>query len=131
MGYQFTNNWPYNYSVFPSMDDHIDPINNIYFTGLHTEIENIEDELGLNPSGDYDTVANRLNASGTYDDWLAIPACAFRPEQDSFENYVLNRNRLRNRDTLTEREYYAQVSKYSLYVCVTIEAAAPMVSIFA
>lgn len=60
MSYQFYNNWPYNYSVFPSMIDHIDPVNNIYFTGLHTEIENIEDELGLNPSDTFDTVRNRL-----------------------------------------------------------------------
>lgn len=61
MGYQFSNNWPYSYSVFPTMEDHVDPVNEEYFSGLHTEIENIEDELGLNPSGDYDTVKARLD----------------------------------------------------------------------
>ena len=64
MGYQFSNNWPYNYTVFPTMVDHTDPVNNTYFSGLHTEIENIEDELGLDPAGDYSTVKNRLDALG-------------------------------------------------------------------
>jgi len=61
MSYVWYNNWPYNYSIFPSMTDHVDPVNETYFSGLHTEIENIENELGLNPSGDYDTVKDRLN----------------------------------------------------------------------
>ena len=30
------------------MEDHVDPINNEYFFGLHTEIENIENAIGLN-----------------------------------------------------------------------------------
>lgn len=61
MGYQFTNNWPYSYSVFPTMVEHVDPVNETYFFGLHTEIENIEQELGLDPSGTYDTVVKRLD----------------------------------------------------------------------
>lgn len=60
MGYQFTNNWPYTYTLFPTMVDHTDPVNETYFDGLHTEIENIEDELGLNPSGDQNTVDERI-----------------------------------------------------------------------
>jgi hypothetical protein len=61
MGYQFSNNWPYDWSVFPSMDEHTDPVNNEYFTGLHTEVENIEETLGKSPQGSYDTVADRLD----------------------------------------------------------------------
>lgn len=62
MGYQFYNNWPYYNSVFPTMEDHVDPINHVYFTGLMTELENIENELGLDPSGSYNTVKDRLDA---------------------------------------------------------------------
>ena len=62
MGYQFTNNWPYTYTVFPTMEDHIDPVNHEYFEELHTEIENIENELGLEPSASYNTVKDRLGA---------------------------------------------------------------------
>jgi len=62
MSYIFYNNWPYDYTVFPTMKDHIDPVNNAYFTGLHSEIANIETELGLNPSGSYPTVKDQLDA---------------------------------------------------------------------
>lgn len=64
MSYQFYNNWPYSYTVFPTMIDHVDPVNNDYFTGLHQEIENIENTLGLSPEGDYATVVDRLDALG-------------------------------------------------------------------
>lgn len=65
MSFLFYNNWPYSYSVFPTMEDHIDAVNNTYFTGLHTEIENIENALGLSPEGAFDTVAQRLDSLPT------------------------------------------------------------------
>ena len=43
------------------MEDHIDPVNNAYLTGLHTEIENIENAIGLNPTGTFETIAARLD----------------------------------------------------------------------
>lgn len=43
------------------MEDHVDPVNNEYFTGLHQEIINIEDTLGLSPEGLFDTVKDRLD----------------------------------------------------------------------
>lgn len=46
------------------MEDHVDPVKHDYFDGLHTEIENVENELGLNPSSDYSTVRDRLDAFG-------------------------------------------------------------------
>ena len=61
MSYLFYNNWPYSYTVFPTMEDHTDPADNDYFTGLHQEIENIENTLGLSPEGLFDTVVSRLN----------------------------------------------------------------------
>ena len=61
MSYLFYNNWPYDYTVFPTMEDHLDAVNNSYFTGLHTEIENIENCLGLDPEGPFDTVKARLD----------------------------------------------------------------------
>jgi len=61
MSYQFYNLWPYDYTTFPTMVDHLVPVNNEYFTGLHLEILAIEDELGLSPSADHDTVKDRLD----------------------------------------------------------------------
>ena len=61
MGFQFFNNWPYSDTYFPSMDDHIDPVNNEYFTGLHTEIERIEYYLGENPQGSFLDLTERLS----------------------------------------------------------------------
>lgn len=60
MGYQFSNNWPYLGTGFPSMDDHVDPVNNAYFSGLHEEIEKIEYYLGIHPQGSSKDVAERL-----------------------------------------------------------------------
>lgn len=61
MGYQFTNNWPYSASVFPSMDDHIDPVNNEYFTGLHSAVADLQYFLGMNPEKGFADVAQKLN----------------------------------------------------------------------
>ena len=72
MGYQFTNNWPYTYTLFPTMVDHVDPANHDYYAGLMTEIENIEDELGLNPSGDYASVKDAILASGLPANWEIV-----------------------------------------------------------
>jgi len=65
MGFQFTNNWPYSASIFPSMIDHTDPVNQAYFEGLHQEVDTIEDYLGLHPQGAYGTVRARLDAKDT------------------------------------------------------------------
>lgn len=61
MGYQFTNNWPYSLSLFPSMDEHVDPVNNEYFAGLMTELTRIEYYLGLHPQGSDKDIAERLS----------------------------------------------------------------------
>lgn len=60
MGFQFANNWPYSSTVFPSMVDHVDPVNNEFFTGLNTELERIEYYLGNNPQGSYKDLTERL-----------------------------------------------------------------------
>jgi len=64
MSYIWYNNWPYNYTTFPSIVDHVDPWNQVYATGLHTEIENIENVLGKTIQGGYETVADRLDGLG-------------------------------------------------------------------
>jgi parallel beta-helix repeat protein len=61
MSFNFSNNWPYSSTLFPSMDDHIDPVNHDYFTELHTEIQRIEYYLGLQPQGAYYNIAARLD----------------------------------------------------------------------
>ncbi len=61
MGFQWFNTWPYSYSYLPSMDAHIDPVNNTWFTGLNQEVYNLEYFLGLNPQGSYKNVAQRLD----------------------------------------------------------------------
>lgn len=61
MSYQFFNNWPYLATIFPTMIDHTDPINNVYFGGLHDEVKTVEDYLGLHPQGAYGTVVKRLD----------------------------------------------------------------------
>jgi len=63
MSFQFYNNWPYDYSVFPTMIAHSDLIGHVFFTGLNQELQNIENTLGLNIAGIYATVVARLNAS--------------------------------------------------------------------
>jgi len=76
MGYLFYNNWPYSYSTFPSMDDGIDPVNHEYFSGLHIEIENIENVLGLNVESGFDTVKQKIenhNHSGG-DNGVVLPS---------------------------------------------------------
>jgi hypothetical protein len=45
----------------PSMDDHIDPVNHIYFEGLHKEVSDIEYFLGLQPQGAFANVRARLD----------------------------------------------------------------------
>lgn len=65
MSFQFYNNWPYSASTFPTMDDHIDPVNNTYFSGLHKEISDIEFFLGLQPQGSFANVASRLSSLET------------------------------------------------------------------
>lgn len=60
MGYQFTNNWPYTDTTFPTMIDHVDPVNNTYFTGLMTELGHIEYYLGIHPQGSYKDITERL-----------------------------------------------------------------------
>lgn len=60
MGYQFYNLWPYDYTIFPTMEDHVDPVNNAYFTGLHQEIENIENVLGLQVHEGFENVKKKL-----------------------------------------------------------------------
>lgn len=60
MSFQFYNNWPYSYSIFPTMEDHLDPVNNEYFTGLHKEIQNLEVFLGEMPQEPHDTVKQKL-----------------------------------------------------------------------
>jgi len=62
MGFQFTNNWPYSNTVFPSMTDHVDPVNQEYFDGLHQEIDTLESYLGIHPQGAEADVAARLLA---------------------------------------------------------------------
>lgn len=62
MGYQFTNNWPYSTTVFPSMTDHVDPVNQEYFDGLHQELDTMESYLGIHPQGAAASVAARLLA---------------------------------------------------------------------
>jgi len=62
MSYQFYNNWPYSASVFPTMVDHVDPVNQTYFSGLHQEVETIEGYIGLLPEGSHGTVRARLDA---------------------------------------------------------------------
>lgn len=66
MGYQFSPGWPYSSTTFPSMDDHVDPVNNAYFSGLHDEIEKIEYYLGLHPQGAYGNVEERIQAGFDY-----------------------------------------------------------------
>lgn len=61
MGFQFANNWPYLSSVFPTMIDHVDPVNQEYFEGLMSELGNIEYYLGLHPQGDYKDIAGRFD----------------------------------------------------------------------
>ena len=61
MGYLFYNNFPYDYSIFPTMQDHVDPVCHDYFSGLHNEIQNIEYCLGLLPSGEYGNVSERFD----------------------------------------------------------------------
>lgn len=77
MSYQFSNDWPYTATTFPSMDDHVDPVNNAYFSGLHEEIERIEYYFGIHPQGSYKDVAERLagfdfSVSGNYDSLVSI-----------------------------------------------------------
>lgn len=60
MGNQFTNNYPNAYTIFPSMIDDIDAQSNLFYGGLNTALENIENELGINPSGDAATVASAI-----------------------------------------------------------------------
>lgn len=77
MSYQFSNNWPYSGTGFPSMDDHVDPVNNAYFAGLHDEIQTIEYFLGIHPQGAYKDVAERLagfdfSVSDNYDSLVSI-----------------------------------------------------------
>lgn len=47
MGFEFSNNFPYTATEFPSMIEHVDPVNHTYFSGLMTELANIENTLGL------------------------------------------------------------------------------------
>ena len=61
MSFQFVNNWPYSDTVFPTMDEHTDPVNNAYFAGLMTELGRMEYYLGINPQGPCKDVAERLN----------------------------------------------------------------------
>lgn len=77
MGYQFSPGWPYTDTTFPSMDDHVDPVNNAYFAGLHNEVEKIEYYLGIHPQGAYKDVAERLagfdfSTGGNYDSLVSI-----------------------------------------------------------
>ncbi len=67
MSYQYSNNWPYSQTTFPTMEDHVDPVNNAFFTGLNLEIVNIEFFLGYLPQGAYANVRARLDA---FDAWL-------------------------------------------------------------
>lgn len=60
MSFQFVNNWPYSNTTFPTMIDHVDPVNNEYFAGLMEEIGRVEYYLGIHPQGSYKDVAERL-----------------------------------------------------------------------
>jgi len=60
MGNRFTNRYPNAYTIFPSMIDDIDAQSNLFYGGLNQALENIETELGLNPSGDASTVASAI-----------------------------------------------------------------------
>jgi len=46
------------------MEDHVDPVNNQYFTGLHTEIENIENTLGIYVHEGFGNVKDKLEQHG-------------------------------------------------------------------
>ena len=78
MSFQFANNWPYSASAFPTMLDHVDPVNNTYFAGLMTELSNIEYHLGLNPAEGFGDVKDKLenhgHTGGTDGKLLVIPA---------------------------------------------------------
>lgn len=67
MSYIFYNTWPYSYTPLPTMIDNKDPVNHVYFSGLHKEIELIEYYLGLNPQSSFKDVASRLDNLATVD----------------------------------------------------------------
>lgn len=61
MSFQFANNWPYSNTGFPTMIEHVDPVNNEYFAGLMTELGRIEYYLGIHPQGGFENVRARLD----------------------------------------------------------------------
>jgi len=61
MSNRFENNYPAGFSFFPEMYNHIDPVDQLYFSGLHQEIDTVERTLGLNPQGAYSTVDERID----------------------------------------------------------------------
>lgn len=74
MSYQFYNNWPYSATIFPSMIEHTDPVNNEYFGGLHEEVQTIEQFIGLQPQGADGTVRARLDRIDYELDNLPVPS---------------------------------------------------------
>jgi len=76
MGFEFSNNWPYSASYFPTMEDHVDPVNHTYFTDLHKALQDIQYFLGLQPEIGFHDVAQKLNLHGHTggDDGIIIPA---------------------------------------------------------
>lgn len=90
MGYQFSNDWPYSNSSFPSMDDHVDPVNNVYFSGLMQCLGDMQYFLGLNPEKGYADVAQKLtlhsHEGGDTGVVLPLTSGAFYPYNDSMAN---------------------------------------------
>jgi hypothetical protein len=106
MSYQFYNNWPYSYSVFPTMQDNVDPVNNEYFTGLHQEIINIENFLGLHPEGTWGDLGGRVTD---------IETELGTDPQGAFDTVVLRLNDVDSSITdLISREYFYHADLFSL-----------------
>lgn len=85
MGFEFANNWPYTSTAFPTMIDHVDPVNETYFGGLMTELGRIEYYLGIHPQGSYKDIAERLD---NFRAELGInPQEGFDDVKDKLENH--------------------------------------------
>ena len=92
MSYQFVNNWPSSNTVYPTMEDHIDPVNHDYFSGLHTELVNIELALGLNPADGFADIKHKLeehdHTGGLRGALLVAPEMTSYPDCDFVSSWI-------------------------------------------